>query len=81
MNRYNSIVISKAEWVARQQQWAELHRWERAQPPEEYSPEEALEALSALLEWIPESVRAREQDPERRGVQRMHALLRLLSVK
>ena len=81
MNRYNSIVISRSEWSVRQQQWAEYHRWERAQAPVEHSPDDALDDVGTILEWIPESVRAEERDPEGRGVRRMQALLQLLPPK
>ena len=74
-------MITKAEWDARQQQWAELHRWERAQPPTEYSPDDAVDGAGTILEWISESVRAEERDPDRRGVRRMHALLGLLKAE
>ena len=74
-------MISREEWDARQRQWAELHRWERAQPSIEYSPDDAIDGAGTILEWIPESVRAEERDPDRRGVQRMHALLGLLNAE
>ena len=81
VGRYNRIVITREEWDERQRQWAEFHRWERTQPPVEYAPGDAIAALGTILEWIPPSIRAEERDPERRGVQRMHALLRLLSAR
>jgi len=68
-------VISKADWDLRQKQWAEFNRLKRTEIRPEYSPEQVLGFISMFLEWIPESARAEERDPERHGVQRMHALL------
>jgi hypothetical protein len=72
-------VITKAEFELRKRQLEDFNRWEREQPPREMTPEECLAALGALYEWLPESTRAEERDPERLGVRRMHELLGLLS--
>jgi hypothetical protein len=73
------VVITKEEFEFRKRQWAEMNRWEREQPPEEHSPEWLLAAMGALHEWLPESTRAEERDPERLGIQRMNAILERLS--
>lgn len=56
-------------------------KWEREQPPEEHSPEWLPAAIGALYELLPESTRAEEPDPERRGIQRMQRLLQVLSTR
>ena len=68
-------MITKAEWEARQQQWAEFHRWEETQPPPEHSPEYLIAAVGALYDWLPAQSRIPEDDPDRSGVKRMHFLL------
>jgi hypothetical protein len=73
------VTITKEEFELRKREWAEMNKWEREQPPEEHSPEWLLAALGALHQWLPESTRAEERDPERRGIQRMNALLEALS--
>ena len=72
-------MLDRAAWQKRQQQWREYHRWAATQPLREFRPEEAIADVAAMLEWIPESVRREERDPERCGVRRMHAILRLVS--
>ena len=72
-------MITKEEWLLRQQQWREYHNWEAAQPPAIHPPDQAIADIGTILEWIPESVRQEDRDPERRGVQRMHYLLGYLS--
>jgi len=74
-------VITKEEFELRKRQWAEMNKWEHEQPPEEHSPEWLLAAIGALYELLPESTRAEEPDPERRGIQRMQRLLRVLSTQ
>jgi hypothetical protein len=71
--------VIKEEFELRKRQWAEMNRWEREQSPEEHSPEWLLAAIGALYELLPESTRAEEPDPERRGIQRMNQILELLS--
>jgi len=71
-------MITKAEWLARQQQWAEYRRWLDSAPPVEHPLEHVIADVGAILEWIPESERAKDHDPDRLGVQRMHLLLSLL---
>ena len=71
-------MITREQWEERQQQWAELHRWEREQPPIEYSPDDAIDGVGEILEWIPKAVRSEERDPERLGIQRMNSLVRLV---
>jgi len=78
-DRYNSRVITQAEWSVRQQQWAEYRRWAQAETPLLLAPEDSIADIGALLEWIPESTRNEMPDPDRRGVRRMHSLLGLLS--
>jgi hypothetical protein len=67
-------VITKSKWKLRQQQWSEYHRWASAESLEHPS-EQAIADLGAILEWLPDSKRYQERDPERRGVRRMHFLL------
>jgi hypothetical protein len=74
-------VITKAEFELRKRQLEDFNRWEREQPPREMTPEQCLAALGALHDILPESTRSEEEDPEKRGVQRMYDLLRLLSVR
>ena len=69
-------MITRAEWTRRQRQWSEYHRWASAE--NQQHPPEAIGDLGTVLEWIPESVRAEDRDPERRGTRRMDVLLGLL---
>jgi len=70
-------MITRAEWIRRQWQWSEYHRWAAGENPQ-HPPEQVIGDVGAILEWIPQSVRAEDRDPERRGVRRMHVLLGLL---
>ena len=73
------VMVTRADFELRRQQWARLNRWEREEPRPELTPEQCLAALGALYELLPESTRFEDRDPERQGVRRMHELLRLLS--
>ena len=75
---YNGGVISKLEWIERQQQWAEFDRWARSAAAPEHPPEHAIADVGTILDWIPPAVQVEDRDPERLGVQRMHALLSFL---
>lgn len=79
MGSYNRRVITRAEWDLRQRQWAEFDDWLRTAPPLEISSEEAMAEAGALLDWVPGLDLEEQRDRECRGVQRMHALLGLLS--
>ena len=74
-------MITREEFEARRRQWAEMNKWEREQPPDEHSPEWYLAAVGALYQFLPESTRAEEPDPDRPGLQRMQELLRALSTR
>jgi hypothetical protein len=74
-----SASITKEQFDLRKRQLENSNRWEREQPPEEHTPEWNLAAVGALYELLPESTRAQERDPERRGIRRMHELLAKLS--
>ena len=63
----------------REQQWAEFRRWEAQQPPLEREPGRILADLGTIWSWLPPEVRAEDPDPEKRGVQAMHASLSHLS--
>jgi hypothetical protein len=73
------VMITKAEWELRQEQWAALHRWEESQTALPFAPEDAIASVGTLYEWLPPEARHREEDPERKGVQRMYTLLEHLS--
>lgn len=62
----------------RRRQWQAFHRWEAEQPPEERAPAEILADLGTIWEWLPAEERGRDPDPEKKGVQAMHAALRHL---
>lgn len=74
-------MITPAEWNLRQQQWAEYRRWARAEVLTALSPDQSIADLGTILEWIPETLRNQDPDPEKLGVQRMHFLLGLLSAQ
>ena len=57
---------------------AAFGRWERAQGPPERSAESVFAGLGTLYDLLPPDVRARDDDPERLGVRRMHAMLAVL---
>ena len=63
----------------RQRQWAEFHRWEARQPPLEREPARILADLGTIWSWLPPEVRAEDPDPQKRGVQAMHAALSRLA--
>jgi hypothetical protein len=72
-------MITKAEWDLRQKQWAAFRRWEESQAPLPYTPEAAIASVGTLYEWLPPDARHRDDDPERKGIQRMNMLLACLS--
>ncbi len=59
----------------RERQRAEFRRWEAQQPPLEREPARILADLGTIWSWLPPEVRAEDPDPEKRGVQAMHAAL------
>ena len=72
-------MITKAEWELRRQQWRIFNEWEAVHPPPAPSAADALADVGAIWEWLPESVRYEDHDPERLGVQRMQRIFRILS--
>ena len=72
-------MITKEQWEQRQREWAEFERWKAAQPLDPISPERGLAIAGALYQWLPESTRQEDRDPERLGIRRMHRLLEILS--
>jgi 2-amino-4-hydroxy-6-hydroxymethyldihydropteridine diphosphokinase len=62
----------------RRSQWQAFHRWEAEQPLEDRTPAEILADLGTIWEWQPASERIRDPDPEKKGIQAMHAALRHL---
>jgi hypothetical protein len=72
-------VISKAGWRLRREQWREYRSWAAAESPALHPPDQVIADIGTILEWIPESVRREDRDPDRQGVRRMHYLLGLLS--
>ncbi|HEY4362123.1 MAG TPA: hypothetical protein VGN17_14190 [Bryobacteraceae bacterium] len=71
-------MISAAEWSLHQQQWSEYRRWAASKAPLEPAPHDPIADVGTIFEWLPESVRQAERDPEKLGVQRIHYLLSLL---
>ena len=59
----------------RLRQWAEFNRWEAEQPPDERAPAAILADLGAIWSWLPPEERTCDEDPEKLGVQAMHAAL------
>jgi hypothetical protein len=72
-------MISKADWLLRREQWREYRSWAAAESPVLHPPDQVIADIGTILEWIPESVRREDRDPDRQGVRRMHYLLGLLS--
>lgn len=55
-----------------------FNRWEAEHPDRERSSEQIFASLGTLYAMLPPEDRRREEDPERRGIQRMHQMLRHL---
>ena len=65
----------REQFEERERQWKEFHRWEAQQPPLEREPARILADLRTIWSWLPPEVRVEDPDPEKRGVQAMHAAL------
>ena len=68
-------MMLREEMQERLKQWAEFNRWEAGQPPIERDPADILADLGAIWSWLPLEERARDDDPEKLGVQAMHQAL------
>ena len=55
-----------------------FNRWETEHPRKELRSEQVFAALGTLYALLPVTCRRRQEDPERRGVQAMHRMLRHL---
>lgn len=68
---------SKEAMVARAERWACFNHWERSCPLDR-----PFEAVLADVEWsrrlLPEQVRGKDSDPEKRGVGVLHRRLAVL---
>ena len=69
------LTTLREQVAERQRQWEEFHRWEAQQPPLEREPARILADLGTIWSWLPPEVRAEDLDPEKRGVQALHAAL------
>jgi 2-amino-4-hydroxy-6-hydroxymethyldihydropteridine diphosphokinase len=77
----SSISNLQQEAERRRGQWQAFHRWEADQPPEDRTPAEIVADLGTIWEWQPDEERIRDPDPEKKGIQAMHAALRHLKCK
>ncbi len=75
MTKQEKPATLREQFKERERQWAEFHRWEAQQPPLERKPARILADLGTIWSWLPPEVRAEDPDPEKRGVQTMHAAL------
>jgi hypothetical protein len=55
-----------------------FNRWESEHPRKDPGSERIFASLGTLYALLPPDARRREEDPERRGIQTMHQMLRCL---
>jgi hypothetical protein len=73
------MVTLKEQFDEQNRQWQRFHEWESTQPREDRDAGRIIADIGAILQWMPVEARQFDPDPEKLGVQAMHAALSKLS--
>ncbi|MBI1785935.1 MAG: hypothetical protein HYR60_00010 [Acidobacteria bacterium] len=72
------MTFTREQLQERKRQFEEFNRWEAEQDEPVREPERILADVGTLLSWLPPDVRREDPDPEKRGVQKLRAMLAYL---
>jgi hypothetical protein len=74
-------MITPDEWKERKKQWEIFNLWKSRQAPVDRDPADVIADIGAIVDWLPPEALAEDADPEKRGIQKLRAVLERLNAR